>query len=230
MEPIPPPSNMHRVGKFEIPVINIGSIDLPDDKFGVSFIMIGATRSGKTTLLNYIYKKFFSEHLSILMSNSLQSDAYDFIQKKVDAVSHHYHPQILKDAYHINHEAKNHYKFLMIVDDITDVRGDKEMTRLMTIYRNSRISSIVCAQTATMMSPIARSNINMVLLGRCNSSMQIERNIKDFLMGHFPTTLKMGEKIHLYKQLTADHQWILLNQIDGTMYLTKLTSSQLIGC
>jgi len=225
----PPPTNMHRVGNFEIPVINLGSLDLPDDKFGCSWIMCGATRSGKTTLLNYIYKKFFTEHLSILMSNSLQSDAYDFIKKKVDVTSHHYHPQVLKDAYHINHETDNKYPFLMIIDDITDIRSCKECTRLMTIYRNSRLSSIVSCQTATMMNPIARSNINFVLLGRCNSSMQIERNIKDFLGGIFPTTLKMTEKIHLYKELTVDHQWILLNQIDGTYFLTKLTSSQLIG-
>ena len=210
-------------------MINIGALDLPADKFGMSWALLGATRSGKTTLLNYIFKKYFKDYLTILMSNSLQADTYNYIKKGCGVISHHYHPKVLKNCYKINHETNNHYKFLFIIDDITDVRNDKEMTRLMTIYRNSRIASIVSAQTATMMNPIARSNINYVLLGRCNSSMQIERNIKDFLVAYFPSKMKMSEKIQLYKHLTDDHKWILIDNIEGKIYLTKLTESQVIS-
>jgi len=103
------------------------------------------------------------------------------------------------------------------------------MKRLMTIYRNSRISSIVCAQTATMVNKMARSNINFVFLGRMNSSSEIERNIKDYLQGSLPTTMKMTEKIRLYKEWTSDYKWIVLDQINGHMFLTKLQPSQLIG-
>jgi len=85
--------------------------------------------------------------------------------------------------YKINHETKNHYEFMAVIDDVPDKREDLEMKRLMTIYRNSRISCIVCAQTATMVNKMARSNINWVLLGRMNSSSEVERNIKDYLQG-----------------------------------------------
>jgi hypothetical protein len=140
-----------------------------------------------------------------------------------------YFPEVLRDMYKINHETKNNYQFLAIIDDVPDKREDVEMKRLMTIYRNSRISCIVCAQTATMVNKMARSNINYVFLGRMNSSSEIERNIKDYLQGHLPTTLKMTEKIRLYKQLTEHYTWIVLDQINGHMFLTRLQPNQIIG-
>jgi hypothetical protein len=219
---------VQNVAGINIPVLNIGAIELPDPKFGVSFVLCGSTRSGKTTILNYLYKTHFKNHISVLMSNSLNSDAYDML-KKTCATSDFYHPEILKDMYKINHATKNHYEFFAIIDDVPDKREDGEMKRLMCIYRNSRISSIVCAQTATMINKMARSNINWVFLGRMNSSSEVERNIKDYLQGHLPTTMKMTEKIRLYKEWTSNYQWIVLDNINGNMFLTKLQPNQIFG-
>jgi len=216
------------VGGIVLPVLNIGSIELPDPKFGVSFVLCGSTRSGKTTILNYLYKTFFQRHISVLMSNSLNSDAYNML-KKGCVKSDFYHPEILKEMYKINHATKNHYEFFAIIDDVPDKREDPEMKRLMCIYRNSRISSIVCAQTATMINKMARSNINWVFLGRMNSSSEIERNIKDYLQGSLPTTMKMTEKIAWYKEATSNYQWIVLDNINGLMFLTKLLPNQIYG-
>jgi len=216
------------VAGIVLPVLNIGSIELPDPKFGVSFVLCGSTRSGKTTILNYLYKTFFQRHISVLMSNSLNSDAYDTLKKSC-VQSDVYHPEILKEMYKINHATKNHYEFFAIIDDVPDKREDPEMKRLMCIYRNSRISSIICAQTATMINKMARSNINWVFLGRMNSSSEIERNIKDYLQGSLPTTMKMTEKIAWYKEATSNYQWIVLDNINGLMFLTKLLPNQIYG-
>lgn len=222
-------SKVQNICGIEIPVLNLGSLELPDGKFGASFIVIGSTRSGKTTLLNYLYKKHFTNHISVLMSNSLQSDAYDYIKKQC-VTSDFYHPQILKDMYQINHETKNHYEFMVIIDDVPDKSNDVEIKRLLTIYRNSRMSCFFCAQGATMINKTSRGNINFVLLGRMNSSEEVERNIKSFLLGHFPTNMRMADKIKLYRQLTENHQWLVLDQINNFFFITKLTESQLIGC
>ena len=213
---------------INLPILNLASLELPDPKFGCSFIMCGSTRSGKTTLLNYLYKRHFKDHISVLMSNSLNSDAYDMLKKHC-VTSDFYFPEILKDMYKINHETKNNYEFLAIIDDVPDKREDAEMKRLMTIYRNSRISSIVCAQIATMVNKQARSNINYILLGRMNSSSEVERNIKEYLQGHLPTSWKMTLKIQWYKQATEHYQWIVLDNINGLMFMTKLQPSQIIG-
>lgn len=220
--------SVQNVAGLTIPVLNVASIELPDPKFGCSFIIVGSTRSGKTTMLNYLFKKHFQNHISVLMSNSLQSDAYKYLKKECVS-SDFYHPEILRDMYKINHATKNHYQFLTIIDDIPDKRNDPEIKRLMTIYRNSRISCFVCAQGLTMMDKLSRGNINFVFLGRMNSSEEVERNIKSFLNGHFPTNLKMTQKIQLYRQLTEHHQWIVLDQINNHFFMTKLNESQLIG-
>ena len=215
------------VSGFQIPVLNLGALELPDDKFGCSFILCGSTRSGKSTIMNYLYKKFFTDYIGTLMSNSLQSDAYNYIKKQVKT-SHHYHPEVLKDCYKINHETKNKYKFLFIIDDVTHTRHDKEIQRLMCLYRNSRMSCIVSGQGLVMMDKLSRGNINYVLLGKMNSSTEIERNVKEFLTGYFPATMRMSEKIQLYKQLTADYCWLLIDNINGVLMRTKLRPEQLI--
>ena len=98
-------SNVQNVCGMKWNVLNLASLTLPDAKFGCSFIMCGSTRSGKTTLLNYLFKRHFSNHVSVIMSNSLHSDAYDYLKKQC-VTSDFYHPEVLKDMYKINHETK----------------------------------------------------------------------------------------------------------------------------
>ena len=210
-----------------IPVQNIDTLQVPDPKFGMSMILIGSTRSGKSTLINYLYKKYFTKHVGVLMSNSLQSDAYDFIKKKV-VTSDLYHPEVLKEMYLINHATDNHYPFLVILDDLTHVRHDKQYQRLLTIYRNSKISAIVSAQSMVMMDRTARSNINFVMLGRLNADTAVEAIIKEYLISYFPRNINMAEKIALYRQLTEDHYWLMIDNVNGIIFRTKLVGDQVM--
>ena len=221
-------SNIQNVAGVSLPVLNMASIELPDAKFGCSMIFVGSTRSGKTTLLNYLFKKHFENHISVLMSNSLNSDAYSYLKKQC-VTSDWYHPEILKDLYHINHETKNKYEFMVVIDDVPDRREDTEIKRMLTIYRNSRISCMFCAQGLTMLNKLARGNINFVFLGRMNSSEEVERNIKAYLQGHLPSNMKMADKIRWYRQATEGHQWLILDQINNNFFISKLTEGQLIG-
>jgi hypothetical protein len=216
--------NLSQAGR-ELALRNIDTIELPPDKFGCSIVMIGSTRSGKTTLLNYLYKQHFKDYLSILMTNSMNSGSYKLLQKTC-VCSDMFHAEVLKDAYKINHSTNNHYKFLMIIDDITDHKGEKETLKLFTIYRNSRISTILCAQATTMMSKTCRANINIVMLGRLNNDSEIEAVIKAYLTSFFPTRLYMAEKIALYRQLTDQYHWIVIDMVNADIFRTKLEQSQ----
>ena len=110
-------SVVQNVAGLNIPVLNAGALELPDPKFGCSLLFLGSTRSGKTTLVNYFFKRHFQEHISVLMSNSLNSDAYDYLKKRC-VNSDFYFPEVLKDMYKINHETKNNYEFMVIIDDV----------------------------------------------------------------------------------------------------------------
>lgn len=212
----------------ELPFRNINTLEIPPDKFGCSIVAYGSTRSGKTCLLNYLYQKFFKDYISVLMSNSLQSEAYKLL-KKTCITSDMYHPEIIKDMYKINHATNNHYKFCVIIDDISDHNRDRDqIVKLFTLYRNTRISTFLCAQASTMLNKTCRTNINFVLLGRLNNDAEIEQVIKNYLTSFFPSRLYMAEKISLYRQLTDDHHWIVIDMIGNDVFRTKLTPQQLL--
>ena len=209
-----------------IPVRNIDELEVPDGKFGFSVLLCGSTRSGKTSMMNYIYDKHFRKHVTTVMSNSLNSDAYDFI-KKYCVLTDLYHPEMLKEMYKINHSTQNHYQFCVILDDLTNVKNDKEYLRLLTIYRNSRISCIVSAQGISMFNKTARGNINYVILGRLNSDAECEKVIKEYCLSYFPREMNIVDKIKYYRALTNDHFFLVLDQVNGNFFRTKLRSEQM---
>ena len=201
-----------------------------DDYSGQSIMMIGSTRSGKSTALNYLMEHFYmpkeNKFVNILFSNSLQAPTYDeFRNKKNIVTSDLYQGQLINECYQINKNTKNHYRFNIILDDIVDKKFDKELLRLLTIYRNSKISCIIASQAVQIMNATARTNINHIFLFKLNSDEQIEKAIKCFLLSYFPSGLKMADKIKKYKELTDDHTFIYINNITGETIRTKINLS-----
>lgn len=194
----------------------------PAETGGASILMIASTRAGKTTLMKHIMKHYYGEHFGVLFSESAKSPAYQDFKNKNFPKSSCFIPELIKDAYMINKELKNHYPFLFILDDCPLVRGDKQMLKLTTIYRNSGISCICCVQSPSLLSPTQRSNFNVILLGRCNTTAQSEANIKAYMRGVFPDGMNYDQKIRLYDEMTKDHYWICINQYSGEVFRTKI--------
>jgi hypothetical protein len=136
---------------------------------------------------------------------------------------------MLKAMYQINHGTKNHYKFCIILDDLTHVKNDKEYLRLLTIYRNSRINCIISSQGISMFNKTARGNINFVFLGRMNSDAEVEKVIKEYLISYFPKNINMSEKISMYRKCTEDHWFFVIDQVGGDFFRTKLRSDQMLN-
>lgn len=212
----------------EIPIKNVEDLQTPDRKFGFSILLVASTRAGKTSMLNFLYDRHFKKHICTIMSNSLNSDAYDYIKHKA-VLSDLYHPEMLKEMYQINHATDNHYEFCVILDDLTNVKNDKEYLRLLTIYRNSRISCIVSAQGISMFNKTARGNINFLFLGRLNSDAEVEKVIKEYLISYYPKNINMAEKITLYRKNTADHWFYVIDQVNGDIFRTKLRPEQMLN-
>jgi dephospho-CoA kinase len=192
--------------------------ELPENG-GVSVALLGSTRSGKTTFLKYLLDKHFSKHLKVLMSNSIHAPIYKDMKEMVKSPL--YIPKLVKEGYMINKETKNNYDFLYILDDIVTGKFDKELLKLLAIYRNSNMSAIISIQSPILLNSATRGNLNYVLLGRMNSEEQIEKTIKMYLTSYLDGR-NMTEKIKNYKALTEDHYWIVINNLDGSVYRTKL--------
>jgi len=194
-------------------------VELPDKKTGgVSFCLMGATRSGKTTLLKYILQEYFSRHITVLMSNSIHAPIY----KEIDGCikSPIYSHKVIKEGYEINRKTNNHYPFLYVLDDIVDKKHDKELLKMLTIYRNSGLSTIISLQSPILMNTAGRGNINFVCLGKMNSDENIEKVVRMYLMSFL--TGKIDDKIRQYKMLTEDHNWFMVNNLTGEVYRFKI--------
>lgn len=192
-----------------------------------SFAIVGSSKSGKTTFLKYLLSKYFDDDIKVFMTQSPQAEIYNTIKKKC-AFAPAYIPDIIKTCYLINKHTKNHYPFCVVVDDVVGVKNDRQMTKLMCLYRNSRMSAIVCGQDAKMLNPTGRANVNNVCLFKQNTDNRIEDNIKDFLRTYFPKNLSMDEKIELYKKLTEDHAFLWVDNLNNTIKRCKLMEGQIV--
>jgi hypothetical protein len=59
-----------------------------------------------------------------------------------------------------------------------------------------------------------------------NNDSEIEAVVKSYLVSFFPTRLYMAEKIALYRQLTEDYHWIVIDMVGGDIFRTKLNANQ----
>lgn len=194
----------------------------PVETGGCSILMLGSGRSGKTTALKYIMDKYFKKHCGVLFSQSAKAQAYAHMNYPLVPLSCVYIPELMNDAYHINKETKNHYPFLFVLDDCPLVKNDKQLLKLLTIYRNSGISGVVCIQSPTLINPTSRSNFTFTMLFKQNSTEQIEQTIKSYLRGYFPQGWNYEEKIAWYKAATDDHHFIFIDNWAGTIQRCKI--------
>lgn len=192
-----------------------------------SFGILGSSKSGKTTFLKFLLKKQFEDDIKVLMTQSSSADIYNSLKKDC-AFAPAYIPDIIKTCYLINKHTKNHYPFCVIVDDCVGIKNDRQMVKLMCLYRNSRISGIVCGQDLMLLNSTGRANVNNLCLFAQNTSNRQEDNIKNFLRTFFPKSLSIEEKIELYQKLTADHCFLWLDQLNGTIKRCKLVGNQIM--
>ena len=194
----------------------------PVESGGCSVLMLGSGRSGKTTALKYIIDNYFNKHCGVLFSQSAKAQAYSQMKYPLLPLSCAFIPELMNDAYHINKETKNHYPFLFVLDDCPLAKNDKELLKLLTIYRNSGISGIVCVQSPTLLNPTCRSNFTFTMLFKQNSTEQVEQTIKGWLRGYFPKSWSYEQKIEWYVRNTADHFFILIDNWNGSIQRCRI--------
>lgn len=204
---------------------DIETLKLPSREHGISFLLMGSTRSGKSTMMNYIYENIFKSFVTILHTASSHAKIYTPLLSTC-AVASEYHPELIADSYKINKHTDNHYEFLHIIDDVVDRKNDPQLKKLLCVYRNSRISGIITGQSLTIFNSITRGNINYVFLGYLNSDAAVEQCIKSYLISYFPRGMRMDDKIKAYRDLTMGHHFIVIDNIHGDVFRTRLSPSQ----
>lgn len=214
-----------------IPVFN----GFPENKFfhnssgddTSTWCLIGASRSGKTTMMAHIWRTYFKRsHITLLLGSNLESDIYNTWKDKrgnwrKSVVASRFDQTLIETIVQIQQKSKRHYKFLVIIDDTLSIHGSRIVDQLFMSYRNLFISSILCIQGPRKLSPAQRDNCNNMMLGRF-STPAIRQESVDLFFGH----KLMNQKD--YERLTKDHQFLSRNAMDdSSWFVVKLTEDQL---
>jgi hypothetical protein len=200
---------------------DIDELELPEGG-GASFALIGSTRSGKSTLMLYLYEKLFKKHITFLMTYSKQADIYKPLKKNA-IVANNYFKELIDVPMKINRETSNHYKFCLIFDDLSLAgRSDKEMTKLLTIGRNSNMSAIISGQRLEMLNPTGRTNVNYICCMKLNTDTAIKDVVETYLRSYFPPGLSIPEMVRAYKEATSDYSFFLVNTLMDEVSICKI--------
>ena len=195
---------------------------------GCSIALIGASRSGKSTLMKHLYKTYFKKHITVMFSMNPQADIYKDLDDNV-IVCEEYHSELFREAHEINKLMDNCNDFLFISDDFVNpkIKNDGEITRALTIYRNAGISTIFSFQGRTLMNAVGRNNLNYIAVLKQQTPLEWTNVIKEFLSMWLPPGMTMMEMVRYCQEATVDHQFFFIDNIKGECYLTKLSRAQI---
>jgi len=168
----------------------------------------------------YLYEKFFTRHITVMTTGSIQADIYGPLRKNC-AISPEFYPELIKESMMLNQKTKNHYPILHILDDMLDGKNTKALSKLLTIGRNSALSTIICAQELTILNSIGRTNLNYICCFRLNSDIAVEKVVRSWLRHVLPGKT-IEEKCGAYKLLTADHHFIVVDTLMDEVFHCKL--------
>lgn len=205
-------------GKFKLNI---------DYTTGSTFLLLGASKVGKTNLMKYIFENYYSDrkdYISILFAANRQSDVYDSVDKKV-IKTHIFQAELVKSMVKLQRGTNNKYNFLLMFDDIVDhsTKDSETMKKLITSYRNSKISSIISIQASHLVNRSNRGNLNYITFHSFRDDSQIQDVMKEFIGSRPPfKNLKMDDKVDLYRKLVSDYHFLFLDTIKDIFVRTTV--------
>lgn len=193
---------------------------------GSTIAEVGASKSGKTTLMKHIYDNFIDDKkfITILFALNMHSNIYDDLSKNV-VKSKRFFPEVIKAAYSIQSGTKNKYNFVFLFDDIVgeDTKNSQTIKELISTYRNSKMSTIISLQGVQLLSKLNRANINYITFHHMNNDEAIEDNIKKYLSSYLGgKELNLADKISLYKEMTKNYHFLLLDNLNEKLTRHKI--------
>lgn len=195
--------------KQELPKFEINKLLNPDLEGGFSAIFAASRRSGKTTLIKYLYNELSkSFDIIIFFCDTLHNKNYSFVQ---EPKFNHFSSGVLNDLFDFQKNTNNEYKILIIMDDCVsnDTKNSDEIMQLYLTGRNWNISCIISSQVSTLINKKSRGNTDFVFIGKTNTPENRLNLIETFLI----TCLKPPQEI---KTKVAKEFWLDKFLIENT--------------
>ena len=197
-------------------------LDLPDTKtdgMGATTVIFASAKAGKTTLTTHIIKKYYDDKnmIVIVMSPSINATIYKPIKKMKNVIAvDFFDADLIRDLARIQRKTANKYRFCVVLDDVVDGKNNQQIQKMILVYRNLSISTVLNLQDIKLMSRTGRHNGNNFIFMRQNTQDAIEDVLALYLNSYQPF---MGiqnkmDKVNMYRKLTEDRGIIYLNALD----------------
>lgn len=212
----------------EISVNTKNNVDLIlNNDSGNTIFLLGASQRGKSTVLMYLYDKYFSgnDFVTLLFAINYQIKAYKNHKNLIICKTFNKQSEkLIKLEKYINSNCDNKYKFCNMFDDIIGQKYNTLLNDLIMTYRNSNISSLISLQYPKLLNRTQRTNIHNVLLFGFNNDEAIIDVVKFWLKGYFS---KLGyktelEQVEFYKEVTRDHGFIYVSSLHDHISFHRL--------
>lgn len=185
---------------------------------GNSIVIFGASRAGKSYVLKALYDKYYKDvpkkmklH-SMLFSYSSSAEVYKSLPKSVHICNKFdvEGAKLIKQLKKINEVSDLKFNFLVLMDDVTDIRYSQTINQLILVNRNMNFNCIISLQYVNLLGKSARGSINHSIFGSMNNDESIVCVLKSFLGSKFSEMgfHTLASQIQLYKKLTSDYHFI----------------------
>lgn len=189
---------------------------------GASLVLVSKSKGGKTNFLKKIISKMPKDVIAVVITPNFQNEVYDAMKRRA-VFSPIFDSSIVKLCQKINQKTKNHYKFLICLDDIIDQKNNSSVLKTFLTLRNANISVILSVQSTMLVNKLVRNNANYVLLGKLQGEEAIKDAYQKFLSNYASdlAVKKQDEIYKIYNDLTDDFNFILVNNLKERIYQTN---------
>lgn len=211
-------------------------VELYQDGKPTTLLIVGRSKTGKSTLLMHLYGKYYSKNdnlISILFSANPHISVYKNKSFKNLIIRGNFATEdrdTLECAHYINKNTDNKYPFLFMFDDIIEMKHESVVNQLILSWRNAGLSSIINTQYLYLISRQNRNNINSIFLGSFIEEAHIVDLIKAYLKPYFRKILgplaKDQHMVQLYRLLTSDHHFIYISPFEDRFEVIKIRGSE----
>lgn len=190
---------------------------------GVTFALVGSSGAGKSTLLREVFLEDVfglrkdKDYIITIFTESPDSDAFKKLNKEVKVDGYGLDEEQINWAYRMNLLHGKQFNFLYILDDVLQLRYQKQLERMFLIMRNTNISSVVSIQYPNLIPRPIRTSVYYIFCMRFNTQEGVEMAVDYFLSSYIPGNSK-EEKMSIYMQWAENHRFYLIDNLNYKTY------------
>lgn len=189
---------------------------------GVTCGLVGSSGAGKSTVLRKVFMddvfglRKDKDYIITVFTESPNSDAFIGLSKDIKVDGHGLDEDQINWAYRMNSIHGKRYNFMFILDDVLQLRYQKQLERMFLIMRNTNITSVVSIQYPNLIPRPIRTSVYYIFCMRFNTREGVEMAVDYFLSSYIPGN--RDEKIEIYTRWAENHRFYVIDNLNYKVY------------